>query len=144
MKIIYRCFICLLLVAKQYPSSAQNAQLANLVAPYPASSLLKATIPSFNCSIIDNRILLNWSVDANQLADKFILEKSVDGKHFVVAALIFGTDKAGLDEYEFHEKAGSSKTTYRIRILHKDESVTYSEEVLAVPVSNQKKNKSSV
>ena len=139
MKIIYRCFICLLLIAGQYPSSAQNAQLANMVAPSPDALTSKATIPSFNCSIIGNRILLNWSVDANQLADKFILEKSVSGKRFVVAALIFGTDKAGLDEYEFHEKASSSKITYRIRILHKDESVTYSEAVFAVPVSKQKR-----
>ena len=93
-----------------------------------------ATISVFSCNIISNRVSLTWSVERNQVADQFIVEKSTDGKNYVMAALVFGTDKEGPDEYKYFEKAGKQRAAYRIRLISKDDTIVLSESQSAVRV----------
>jgi hypothetical protein len=77
-------------------------------------------------SISDNKVFLNWTVERNQDADQFEIERSEDGKNYVMAALVFGTGKPGADKYWFFEKKRKQKTYYRIKLIHTDGSISYS------------------
>ena len=90
--------------------------------PDPSS----ASISYFNGAIKSDRVLLNWAINKNQVADKFEVERSIDGKNFVMAALVFGTDQPDKEEYRFYEKNKKVKSFYRIKIIHKDHTVDYS------------------
>ena len=102
--------------------------------PFFSTGSLVSRILTFNSSLKKERILLSWSVDANQDANRFEVEKSVDGKTFTMAALVFGTDKAGTDSYQFLETEKYSKTYYyRIKIIGKNKSEDYSQAIMAGP-----------
>lgn len=104
----------------------------------PSSSLTgegqSPAITSFTYSISNNKVTLNWETGKNEDADQFEIEKSTDGSNFVMAALVFGTDKPGADTYMFYEKAGS-KVFYRIKIIHKNKSTEYSAVLFATKES---------
>lgn len=74
----------------------------------------------------EERVYLDWTVENNQNADKFEVERSIDGKKFVMAALVFGTGKEGTDRYWFFEKKNETKASYRIKIIHTDGTISYS------------------
>jgi len=102
--------------------------------PFFSTGSLVSRILTFNSSLKKERILLSWSVDANQDANRFEVEKSLDGKTFTMAALVFGTDKAGTDSYQFLETEKYSKTCYyRIKIIGKNKSEDYSQAIMAGP-----------
>ena len=61
----------------------------------------------------------------------FEIEKSSNGKEFKMAALVFGTEKTGDENYKFFEKAVSKKVYYRIKMVGKDNSIRYSEVLIA-------------
>jgi hypothetical protein len=86
---------------------------------------------SFNSVVAKKKVSLNWIVTDNQDIDQFEVERSVDGKTFVLVALIFGTDKAGIDNYYFIEKLKKSKTYYRVKTIAKNGTITYSRAILA-------------
>lgn len=90
------------------------------------SNGLPNNIVSFKGNLDKQKVLLNWVVAENESADQFEVEKSIDGKNFTMAALVFGTDKTDTDYYQFFEKAGRSKIYYRIKIIKKNRQTEYS------------------
>jgi len=102
--------------------------------PFTATSPSEVSgskIISFNSIINKKKVLLSWTVGENQETDRFEIEKSSDGKNFVFAAMVFGTDKAGLDYYRFFEKMKRSKIHYRVKTIAKDGSFSYSKIIIA-------------
>lgn len=79
--------------------------------------------------------MLNWSVGENETADQFIVEKSTDGIKYSAAALVFGSDKPATDNYEYYEKAGNRKVSYRIKLVNKNNKTEYSEVVEIDPAN---------
>lgn len=75
---------------------------------------------------INNNIILKWIMGENETAWCFEVEKSADGKKFTMAALVFGTDKTGTDNYWFQEKALHQRMLYRIKYIGKDNTIAYS------------------
>lgn len=101
------------------------------------TTLNNAKITGINATISGNKILLAWSVSENQAANLFEIEKSADGKNFTMAALVFGTDKAETDKYQYYETAKSGQIiTYRIKLVSKNNSAVYSDTVQAGTTSN--------
>jgi hypothetical protein len=88
-------------------------------------------ILNFSYSKRDKKIVLNWVADKNQSANQFEIEKSKDGKRFSMAALVLGTDRDGKETYQFFEKSASKKMFYRIKIINKDNSIEYSDVLIA-------------
>lgn len=74
---------------------------------------------------------MSWTVGENQETDRFEVERSTDGKKFKLAAMVFGSDKAGIDYYQFFEKMKKSRTYYRVKTIAKDNSVNYSQIIIA-------------
>jgi hypothetical protein len=92
----------------------------------PSAVQQPAKLISFKGSVNKNKIILQWAVKENETADQFVVEKSVDGKNFAMAALVFGSDKPETDNYEFYEKANNKKVSYRIKLISKNQETEYS------------------
>lgn len=128
----YTILVALLAFRLSYqPSMAQTtapAAFANVSAV--PSAILTGSMPArllnFKGKVNNNKIVLSWEVGENETADMFEVEKSTDGVNFIMAALVFGTDKAALDNYEFYEKAGNHKVLYRIKLIDKNKKAAYS------------------
>ena len=88
--------------------------------------VVTARIIQFNGSYENNKMILNWVVSGNESADQFEVERSLDGKTFIMAALVFGTDKPNEDKYQFYEKAANKKVSYRIKLINKNKQAEYS------------------
>ena len=107
--------------------------------PLPASTISIAPAKFMNISgrLINNKIILKWIIGENETAYCFEVEKSTDGKNFSMAALVFGTDKPAIDNYEFYEKAGHQKSLYRIKLINKDKQAEYSSVIEINPLINK-------
>ena len=119
------CFVSIIMLTNSKSLSAQN-NVAPIAASSTSVSPLTAVVNQLNCSIKNDRVLLNWIIDNNQLANQLEVESSTDGKNFAMAALVFGTDKKDSDNYFYYEKAKKGKIFYRLKIINKDNSVQYS------------------
>ena len=75
--------------------------------------------------------MLSWTIGQNQQIERFEVERSTDAKKFVFAAMVFGTDKEGLDYYQFVEKMKKSEKYYRVKTIAKDGFVFYSKVIIA-------------
>lgn len=85
-----------------------------------------ASLLNVNATISKNKVFLNWVVSENETADMFEVEKSEDGKNFSLAAIVFGTDNAKDESYQFYEKAKFKKIFYRIKLINKNKETAYS------------------
>jgi hypothetical protein len=121
--IITNCFFVLLSCF-----SVASAQQSN--SPFTTPSPSSPAIVSFNCQKDSARILLNWTVNTNEQAYMFEIERSTDGIYFGMAALVFGTDKADNEQYKFFGKEQESKVFYRVRIVHRDKTFSYSDTIV--------------
>jgi hypothetical protein len=126
----YIFFLCILAGRLYYQPSAAQPAPAPFASPLPQSVPGIADGPAklvqFAGRISNDKVVLNWVVDENETADLFEVEKSTDGVNFTMAALVFGTDKPATDKYEFYEKAGNQKTSYRIKLIDKNKKAVYS------------------
>lgn len=121
-------FLCILALRISY-HPAPVAEIAPFANPAPAAAstgIAPASLINFKGSISNNKVLLNWSVIANETAYQFEVEKSMDGRHFSMAGIVFGTDKSDTGHYEFYEKAGNHKVSYRIKLVNKNREGEYS------------------
>ena len=118
----------MLLQSNQINSFSDNCyrSFATINAKSISDDASSASIIYFNGIIKNDRVLLNWTTDKNQEADKFEVERSFDGKNFAMTALVFGTDEPHKVKYQFYEKNKNVKVFYRIKIIQKDLSVEYS------------------
>lgn len=120
-----------------HPSSAAQNDISPFACPSPlpatAFSIPPAKVINFDGRFSNNKFILDWQVGDNETADQFEVEKSTDGKNFILAALVFGTDKVETDNYQFYEKAGNKKVSYRIKLINKDRKTAYSPVVEITP-----------
>ena len=118
-------FVSIIMLTNSNSLSAQN-NVTPITASSDSAAPSTAVVNQLNCSIKNDRVLLNWVIDNNQSANQVEVESSTDGKNFTMAALVFGTDKKDTDDYYFYEKAKKGKIFYRLKIINKDSSVQYS------------------
>ncbi|MEO7923596.1 MAG: hypothetical protein ABIR30_07950 [Chitinophagaceae bacterium] len=117
---------------------APSAEIAPFASPIPVSTTHTpppATVISFSGNITNKKVLLNWVVGDNETAYQFEVEKSTDGKQYTLVALVFGTDKTEKDSYQFYEKAGNQKVSYRIKLINKDRIAFYSPVIEITPTT---------
>jgi hypothetical protein len=134
MKLIRTFFYAVIfsMIFHQTVSASKNSTPFTSTPPfYFSARSYTSKIISFNSILNKKKVLLSWTVGENQETDRFEIEKSKDGKTFKMAGLIFGTDKAGIDYYQFFEKMKKAKTYYRVKTVAKDGSVNYSQIIIA-------------
>lgn len=110
-----------------------SADVTPFASPTTTPTFTPAKLLSVNASLEENKVILDWTVGENETAYQFEVEKSADGKNFVTTALVFGTDKPQTDKYQFFEKADKFKTSYRIKLINKDQKTEYSHVVQVNP-----------
>ena len=112
-----------------HPSNAQTEIIPFGSLPSFPQATTTFSTPKFisiEGKISNEKVKLTWNISENETADKFEVEKSVDGKTFLIAALVFGTDKMNSDQYQFYEKVNSGKILYRIKLINKNKELEYS------------------
>ncbi len=126
-------FVIIIALRLIYQPTAAQQRNTPFASPQPLSTVASTNIPAMfmgKSSIkINNKIILKWIIGDNQDAWCFEVEKSSDGKNFTTAALVSGTDKSDRDNYEFYEKAGNRRVTYRIKLVSKNKTAEYSQVV---------------
>jgi hypothetical protein len=137
MKQISACIIISALRVFNPPAHIQQTNAA-----FASETLLQSvTIPAparfihFTAHLDNSKVLLEWTVNENQTANKFEVEKSTDGKNYRTAALVFGTDSPASDVYRFYEKAEKQKMIYRIKMINKNDETEFSTPIEIKPNS---------
>ncbi len=126
----FTAFIIIVVLRIVYHPSDAQSTIPPFASPtqLPASgiSVAPAKLISISGSISDHKVILNWVVGANETADRFEVEKSADGKKFILAALVFATENPATDHYMFYEKTRKQKILYRIKMINKNQQTEYS------------------
>lgn len=92
----------------------------------PNVGVLPVRFTGFQATTTSHAAELKWYVADNETGKQFEVEKSIDGKNFYSAALIFSTEKTGSEEYFFKDALPETKTFYRIKLTDKDNKTSYS------------------
>jgi hypothetical protein len=112
-----------MIVAKT-PSGCFDQVLAvsNSLAPLPVN--LISFMGNMNKS---NKVTLTWVVADNETVNRFEVERSVNGKDFTTAGIVFGSEKFGNETYMFFETVNNTdKVMYRLKMIDKGNDVDYS------------------
>ena len=92
-----------------------------------SNSTLPVKLTSFSGVIKNNTIKLDWTVDLNETASKFDIEKSTDGFTFTRVGTINGTLSSGREKYSFTDPVSIDKrVSYRLLMTDKDQKAEYS------------------
>ena len=74
----------------------------------------------------NNKVTLNWTVADNETVHSFEIERSVNGRDFTTAGIVFGSQKSGNESYMFYETVNTEKVMYRLRMIDKSHDIDYS------------------
>jgi hypothetical protein len=112
------------LVDNGYTPSTSN--IAFVTINYSTPVVLPIKLLSFSLTSGASVVELTWKVDANETGNYFEVERSVDGKYFTTLGRVSAKNGAGVQEYSTTDIASNSAVYYRLKIVNKDQSVTYS------------------
>lgn len=100
----------------------------------PVVQTLPITLADFTARLNNKNVLLNWATDMENNASHFTIERSVDGKSFDDAAIVFAEGNSSVRrEYSFKDdvsKINSKLVYYRLKMVDMDARYKYSEVVL--------------
>lgn len=97
---------------------------------YATPAILPINILSFNATKESSSVKISWKVSQNETGDFFVVEKSTDGKNFIAITTVETNGTKGTSVYATTDNASSSTTYYRLKIVNRDNSVTYSKVVI--------------
>ena len=91
------------------------------------SRVVTANVLDFNGFVENNSAKIVWKVSDNEKGNVFEVEKSVDGMIFKTAGVVLGSNKPGMEEYEFKGVEQREATAfYRLKLINRDESRAHS------------------
>ncbi|HEV8270709.1 MAG TPA: T9SS type A sorting domain-containing protein [Chitinophagaceae bacterium] len=75
----------------------------------------------------NNKVTLSWTVADNEIANSFEIERSFNGRDFTTVALVFASEKMGIENYQYYETtSGTDKVMYRLKMIDKNREIDYS------------------
>lgn len=86
---------------------------------------LPVSLKSFNASLINNKVALNWNTTNENNVDGFTIEKSNDGRTFSNIGFVAAKNAAAAN-YAFNDVLAAGVNYYRLKITDKDGSFKYS------------------
>ena len=82
----------------------------------------------------NNKVTLTWTAADNQTVDHFEVERSVNGKDFTTASVVFTSEKKGTEDYLYFETLKTNdKVMYRLKMFDKGQEVNYSKILVFQP-----------
>lgn len=113
-----------------------SSNIATVTLNYPVIIILPVKLISFDGNIVNGTTQLKWIVSANETGNYFQVLRSVDGKSFVEIGTIIASERIGTEAYMFEDPSLQNRTTYyKIKIVNKDNSVTYSDIIIVKPAA---------
>ena len=103
-----------------------TSNIATVTLNYPAMIPLPVYMTNFSANVNSGKAQLFWTVAQNENGNRFVIEKSNDGKTFTAAAVVLTTTKAGSESYRYADAGFGGKAYYRLKIVNNDEAVTFS------------------
>jgi hypothetical protein len=97
---------------------------------YAVAALLPIKVLSFDAAKEGSSIKISWKVSDNETGDFFVVEKSADGKNFTAIETVQTNGMKGVSEYTSSDNASAGTTYYRLKIVNRDNSVSYSKVVI--------------
>lgn len=86
---------------------------------------LPVSLKSFNASLINNKVALNWNTTNEINVDGFSIEKSNDARSFSSIGFVVAKN-AAFASYSFNDVLAAGVNYYRLKITDKDGSFKYS------------------
>lgn len=100
-------------------------QVRLILNPDPIFTPLPIKLKMFTGKAVGSKSQLDWVVSSNETGLLFEVEKSSNGRTFTTAGVVRTTAKTDEEAYNFTESL-SGDTYYRLKIVNKDNSITYS------------------
>lgn len=108
-----------------------SSNTATVTINYPVLITLPVRLISFAGSMITNKAQLKWAVAANETGYHFQILRSNDGKSYQQVGVVSRSAKVGEDQYTYTDTKELTGTTYyKIKIVNKDNSISYSNVVV--------------
>lgn len=97
---------------------------------YPSGIVLPVVLSSFNASVEQNKVGLNWVTEQELNSSHFEVERSLDGKEYQQIALVFAAGSSD-SKLNYYYADNLTKTTngviyYRLKMVDIDGSYNYS------------------
>jgi hypothetical protein len=122
------------LTDKGYAPASSN--IATVTINYPMLINLPIKLKSFVGSRISGQAQLKWIVADNETGDYFQILRSTDGKSFSEVGLVYVSKSVGEEIYSFIDPSTlSGLVYYKIKIINKDNSISYSNVVIVKPAA---------
>ena len=89
----------------------------------------KFRFASFETDQIDNKIVLNWTINEEETSNCFEVERSFDGKKFRTIMYVLGPDPSMQvqEKFEIRDKITTkNKAYYRLKHINKEGIITFS------------------
>ena len=103
----------------------------------PNTGTLAVNLSTFHGNVKDDMVMLGWTVMQNEAADRYVIEKSVDGKEFKSIATISASNKLGQETYGLNDRMKDApKAFYRLRMIDKRQASEYSK-ILSFQVNGE-------
>jgi hypothetical protein len=110
--------------------------------PYAIVTPLPIHLKSLLGNVNNGKANLTWNVADNETGSYFEIQKSVDGKKFENTAMLFTTAKVGDETYTYSDAATLKEGAfYRLRVVNKDNSVSYSKVIYLKALDATNSNK---
>jgi hypothetical protein len=109
----------------------------------PNSIALSVKLISFDGNRVHTATHLNWDIEENESAERFEVQKSVDGINFTTEAIVMSTDVSGRQQYSYNTSSDGT-IIYRLRIFNKSSTVSISKNVAFTSKENSATNLSVV
>ena len=87
---------------------------------------LAISLQSFNGAIVNKTAKLNWTSSNEVNAKSFSIEASTDRKSFTTIGSVDAKNVKGLNSYQFETAAPTATTYYRLKLVDKNGSFSYS------------------
>lgn len=93
-------------------------------------SILPLQLTAFNGQMENGNTYLNWKTDDEINTREFIVERSIDGRHYITAGKVPAANASGVHHYTFTDRnvdqSGASVIHYRLKQVDIDGAATYS------------------
>lgn len=89
-------------------------------------TILPVKLLSFSGQVVNGKVQLTWQVADNETGDYFEVQQCIDGATFQTKGLLFTTEETNTATYRFSMAPAGQASHYRLKIVNKDNSVSYS------------------
>jgi hypothetical protein len=114
------------LVDNGYTPATSN--IATVTINFPMPVILPVKLLDFKARMVGSGVELKWLVENNYDGDKYDVQRSEDGQNFNTIAIVSATNHTSV--YSAVDAAPLATGYYRLKIVNKDNTISYSKTIL--------------